>query len=46
MYAGRIVEPGSADAVLETPLHPYTRGLLDSVPANTAPASGCSRSPA
>ena len=37
MYAGRIVEIGQADAVLETPRHPYTRGLLDSVPANTAP---------
>ena len=34
MYAGRIVEQGSADAVLGTPRHPYTRGLLDSVPAN------------
>ena len=37
MYAGRIVELGQADEVLETPRHPYTRGLLDSVPANTAP---------
>jgi peptide/nickel transport system ATP-binding protein len=34
MYAGRIVEDGPVDAVLESPLHPYTRGLLDSVPAN------------
>jgi peptide/nickel transport system ATP-binding protein len=34
MYAGRIVEQGSADAVLGTPRHPYTRGLLASVPAN------------
>ena len=37
MYAGRIVELGNADDVLETPRHPYTRGLLDSVPAATAP---------
>ncbi len=37
MYAGRIVELGDADAVLEAPRHPYTRGLLDSVPAATAP---------
>ena len=37
MYAGRIVELGAADDVLETPRHPYTRGLLDSVPAATAP---------
>ena len=32
MYAGRIVETGSVDDVLDRPLHPYTRGLLDSVP--------------
>lgn len=34
MYAGRIVEEGTVEQVLEAPLHPYTRGLLDSVPAN------------
>jgi peptide/nickel transport system ATP-binding protein len=34
MYAGRIVEEGAVDAVLDRPFHPYTRGLLDSVPAN------------
>ena len=33
MYAGRIVEQGSTAQVLETPAHPYTRGLLDSTPA-------------
>ncbi|MEM8729746.1 MAG: ABC transporter ATP-binding protein [Pseudomonadota bacterium] len=32
MYAGQIVENGSVDNVLDRPLHPYTRGLLDSVP--------------
>ncbi|MEO1678155.1 MAG: ABC transporter ATP-binding protein [Pseudomonadota bacterium] len=32
MYAGRIVEQGSVDDVLDRPMHPYTRGLLDSVP--------------
>src|SRR6056297_3450889 len=32
MYAGRIVERGSVDDLLDRPLHPYTRGLLDSVP--------------
>ncbi|MEP6609931.1 MAG: ABC transporter ATP-binding protein [Burkholderiaceae bacterium] len=37
MYAGRIVELGTADDVLESPRHPYTRGLLDSVPAMTQP---------
>ncbi|MET0705951.1 MAG: ABC transporter ATP-binding protein [Tardiphaga sp.] len=32
MYAGRIVESGSVDEVLEGPRHPYTRGLLASIP--------------
>ncbi len=36
MYAGRIVESGPVDEVLENPAHPYTRGLLDSVPAHNA----------
>ena len=35
MYAGRIVEQGSADEVLARPLHPYTQGLLDSVPSRS-----------
>ena len=37
MYAGRVVEHGLADDVLSNPTHPYTRGLLDSVPATTTP---------
>jgi peptide/nickel transport system ATP-binding protein len=37
MYSGRIVEIGDAGEVLDTPRHPYTRGLLNSVPAATAP---------
>ncbi len=32
MYAGRIVEAGPAALLLHRPLHPYTRGLLASVP--------------
>ena len=35
MYAGRIVEKGSVDDVLDRPLHPYTRGLIGSVPSRT-----------
>ena len=34
MYAGRIVEQGTTDEVLGRPAHPYTQGLLDSVPSN------------
>jgi peptide/nickel transport system ATP-binding protein len=33
MYAGRIVESGTVDDVLDRPRHPYTRGLIDSVPS-------------
>jgi peptide/nickel transport system ATP-binding protein len=33
MYLGRIVETGPAEQVWSRPLHPYTRLLLDSVPA-------------
>ena len=32
MYAGRIVEAGSADAIYHNPRHPYTIALLRSVP--------------
>jgi peptide/nickel transport system ATP-binding protein len=33
MYAGRIVEAGEIDAVLDSPMHPYTAGLIGSVPS-------------
>jgi len=32
MYAGRIVEEGPVEAVLGSPLHPYSRGLIGSAP--------------
>ncbi|OYU49725.1 MAG: methionine ABC transporter ATP-binding protein [Rhizobiales bacterium PAR1] len=32
MYAGRIVEQGGVDDVLDRPCHPYTQGLIGSVP--------------
>jgi peptide/nickel transport system ATP-binding protein len=32
MYAGQIVEEGPTERLLQRPLHPYTRLLLDSVP--------------
>ncbi len=35
MYAGRIVEEGPVDAVIDHPLHPYTRGLIGSVPSHS-----------
>src|SRR5471030_1638658 len=33
MYAGRIVESGDAAMILDRPLHPYTHGLIGSVPS-------------
>ena len=32
LYAGQVVERGTAREVLEQPRHPYTRGLLRSIP--------------
>jgi len=37
MYAGRIVESGPTDAVVAEPQHPYTRGLLESIPRLRGP---------
>jgi len=33
MYAGRIVETGTIREVYDHPAHPYTKGLLDSIPS-------------
>ena len=32
MYAGRVVERGSVDDIFYNPFHPYTQGLLKSIP--------------
>jgi len=32
MYAGRIVEEGTTEVIFENPAHPYTVGLIESVP--------------
>jgi oligopeptide/dipeptide ABC transporter ATP-binding protein len=32
MYAGRIVERAPAPSIFEAPAHPYTQGLLETVP--------------
>jgi len=37
MYAGRIVERGSADTIFAAPEHPYTWGLLNSIPRLDTP---------
>lgn len=40
LYAGRLVEEGRAGRVLRAPLHPYTAGLLRSVPRGVARRDG------
>ena len=37
MYAGRIVEEGTAEQILSAPRHPYTRGLVASTPDHLQP---------
>ena len=32
MYAGQIIERGTAEAIFANPLHAYTKGLMSSVP--------------
>ena len=39
MYAGRIVETGTREEVLSSPQHPYTQGLLRSMPARVVPGA-------
>lgn len=37
MYAGRIVEQGTIEALFDNPRHPYTRGLFDAIPRLDGP---------
>ena len=32
MYAGKVMEEGTTPTILEDPKHPYTRGLMKSIP--------------
>ncbi len=45
MYEGSVVEAGPADAILTAPRHPYTRALLDAVPARHPKGSRLSPPP-
>jgi len=40
MYAGRVAEKGYTADILRRPLHPYSRGLIDSMPALSARKPG------
>jgi len=39
MYAGTVVETGPLRAVYDRPAHPYTRGLMNSIPAADRPGA-------
>ena len=39
MYLGQVVELGPVDQVFDAPRHPYTKGLLDSMPGATQPGA-------
>lgn len=45
MYAGRIVESAATALLLKNPAHPYTRGLLASLPEYATPGSPLSAIP-
>ena len=45
MYAGRVVEQGPTAEVLAAPRHPYTRGLLLSLPAHGEPGRDLAQIP-
>jgi len=40
MYAGQLIEDAPADVLFRAPRHPYTRGLIDSVPGLQQPKRG------
>ncbi len=40
MYAGKVVEQAEVDALFENPRHPYTQGLIRSIPRVDAKAVG------
>jgi peptide/nickel transport system ATP-binding protein len=45
MYAGRIVEQGDVATIIENPMHPYTRGLIGSLPGSNKRGSRLTQIP-
>ena len=45
MYAGRIIEQGSSEEIINRPAHPYTQGLIGALPENTEPGKRLNQIP-
>ncbi len=45
MYAGKIVETGPTDRVIQTPRHPYTQGLIKALPGSLQPGAKLNQIP-
>ena len=45
MYAGKIVEAGSTQAVVQDPKHPYTQGLIKALPGSLQPGTRLNQIP-
>ena len=45
MYAGKIVEVGTTQRVIQEPEHPYTRGLIKALPGSLQPGSRLNQIP-
>ncbi|UCE56537.1 MAG: ABC transporter ATP-binding protein [Desulfobacterales bacterium] len=45
MYAGKIVETGSTEAVIYDPKHPYTQGLIKALPGSLQPGTRLNQIP-
>ncbi len=45
MYAGKIIEYGPTDQVVTTPVHPYTCGLIASIPGSIPPGEDLKQIP-
>jgi len=46
MYAGKVVEEADVISLFQKPLHPYTEGLLKSIPRLSTSRAGAARPPA